>query len=48
MSQPSTATSPLGNVEVRGGTSNGNNGDPFRYQSGDSDTQLGVQYRLPE
>jgi hypothetical protein len=47
--QPGTSGSlPLRNLEFRGGTVSGNNSDPFRYQSGDSDQQFRVQYRVPE
>lgn len=49
ITKPSAARSPLGNVEVRGGTSSTeSSSDAFRYQGGDSDTQVRVQYRLTE
>jgi hypothetical protein len=47
---PTSQRSPLGNIEVRGGTSvnSGNATDPLLFPNGDSDQQVRVQYRVAE
>jgi hypothetical protein len=49
LTAPNQQGSPLGNLEFRGGSlDNGNNNDPLRFPTADSDQQFRVRYRVNE
>lgn len=49
LTAPNQQASPFGNLEFRGGSlDNGNNNDPSRFPTADSDRQFGVRYRVDD
>ena len=49
LTAPNQQRSLLGNLEIRGSSlDSGNNNDPLRFPTGDSDQQVRVRYRVDE
>lgn len=49
LTAPNQQGSPFGNLEFRGGSlDNGNNNDPSRFPTADSDQQFRVRYRVED